>query len=557
MDKVTSHSWLDEKHNRLSARFAERHQSVLRQFFARDPSLWPLYKIKEIKELVNSKKNLFTPYNLALRQRISRESAIPQQVNPLVRFDPLALYAAATTKNWDDPASVENVISTPCDPAIHGAMLATIANPNLVYSEYAGNATELEKVVVRQMANLVGYDAADATGLFTQGGTFCNLYGYLLGLRKCFPDSVMRGFRDKQFAFINSQAGYYSNMTNLSLLGVNIEEQLIRVRLRENNQIDVQDLAKQLDNCLQEGKAVPTILLTFGTTDTFAIDDVAEVYLTRERICRQYALSYRPHIHVDAAVGWSLLFFRDYDFAQNPLGINSATLDGIEGHASLINGLRFADSISIDFQKWGYVPYTSSLLLVKKRQDMEFLKQDPNYFSYFEPQQRDNTHLQATIECSRSAVGVFSAYSALASMGFEGYQTLVAHGLQNANYMRCLLSQWPNCFVVSGENQGPCVTFRLYNPQLKESAQAQFYRERRLIKQKAYMENIVSSATFHRNHFLSRQRRELKTNWITSMARTDYDEQGHCLFLPGEKAVFLNPNTQRSDIEAFVHGLFS
>lgn len=154
-------------------------------------------------------------------------------------------------------------------------------------------------------------------------------------------------------------------------------------------------------------------------------------------------------------------------------------------------------------------------------------------------------------------MGVFSAYSALASMGFEGYQTLVAHGLQNANYMRCLLSQWPNCYVVSGENQGPCVTFRLYNPQLKESARAQFYRERRLIKQKAYMENIVSSATFHRNHFLSRQRRELKTNWITSMARTNYDEQGHCLFLPGEKAVFLNPNTRRSDIEAFVHGLFS
>ncbi|EJK2113213.1 pyridoxal-dependent decarboxylase [Vibrio navarrensis] len=310
MDKVTSHSWLDEKHNRLSARFAERHQSVLRQFFARDPNLWPLYKIKEIKELVNSKKNLFTPYNLASRHRISSESVIPQQVNPLVRFDPLALYAAATTKNWDDPASVENVISTPCDPAIHGAMLATIANPNLVYSEYAGNATELEKVVVRQMANLVGYDTADATGLFTQGGTFCNLYGYLLGL-------------------------------------------------------------------------------------------------------------------------------------------------------------------------------------------------------------------------------------------------------QNANYMCCLLSQWPNCYVVSGENQGPCVTFRLYNPQLKESARAQFYRERRLIKQKAYMENIVSSATFHRNHFLSRQRRELKTNWITSMARTNYDEQGHCLFLPSEKAVFLNPNTRRSDIEAFVHGLFS
>ncbi|HAS8091719.1 TPA: aspartate aminotransferase family protein, partial [Vibrio vulnificus] len=176
-------------------------------------------------------------------------------------------------------------------------------------------------------------------------------------------------------------------------------------------------------------------------------------------------------------------------------------------------------------------------------------------FSYFEAQQRNQTHLQSTIECSRSAVGVFSAYSALESIGIEGYQMLIAHGLQNANYLRCLLSKLRNCKVVSGSNQGPCVTFRLYPPEMEESAQALFYRERRLIRQKAYMESIVSSATYHRNNFLARKGRYLKTNWVDSIARTDYNEAGHCLFLPGEKAVFLNPNTQRRSIELFVANL--
>ena len=55
------------------------------------------------------------------------------------------------------------------DPAIYGAQMGILANPNLVYSEYAGVAEELEKKVVRQIALLAGYDPARATGIFTQG----------------------------------------------------------------------------------------------------------------------------------------------------------------------------------------------------------------------------------------------------------------------------------------------------------------------------------------------------------------------------------------------------
>ncbi len=40
-----------------------------------------------------------------------------------------------------------------------------------------------EKTVIRKVANLIGYDADKASGLFTQGGTMCNLYGYLFGIR--------------------------------------------------------------------------------------------------------------------------------------------------------------------------------------------------------------------------------------------------------------------------------------------------------------------------------------------------------------------------------------
>lgn len=102
-------------------------------------------------------------------------------------FDEVALYAAQHSKNWDDPRSVENVISTPSDPAIHGALLAMIANPNLVYGEYSGMAAELEKLVVRQIASLAGYSTEQATGIFTQGGRFVIYTDTCLGCAKHYP----------------------------------------------------------------------------------------------------------------------------------------------------------------------------------------------------------------------------------------------------------------------------------------------------------------------------------------------------------------------------------
>ena len=153
------------------------------------------------------------------------------------------------------------------------SVLGILANPNLVYSEYCGMAEELERLVVRQLANLVGYDPALATGVFTQGGTFCNLYGYLFGIRKSMPESMHLGLEYGQdYRMINSQGGHYSNTTNLSLLGVNITKKTIRIKLTQASNIDLKDLEQQLTACFRLGCLVPAIMLTMGTTETFAVD---------------------------------------------------------------------------------------------------------------------------------------------------------------------------------------------------------------------------------------------------------------------------------------------
>ncbi|WLD19197.1 pyridoxal phosphate-dependent decarboxylase family protein [Aeromonas veronii] len=552
----------DESVNAVHPDFSARFATVKANFFSRNPDLWPVFREPGFASL-----NEFRARGLAPDARLNAWpdgrarladlcETMPVPATMRTPGEPMAelLFAAALSKDWENPSSVENVITMSADPAIYGAQMGILANPNLVYSEYAGVAEELEKKVVRQIALLAGYDPARATGIFTQGGTFCNLYGYLLGIRKTLPEAKHKGLGHYQdYRIINSQGGHYSNITNLSLLGVDIENKTIRIQVGENNDIDLDHLERTLTACFALKHVVPTIMLTMGTTDTFGVDQVKPVFELRNRLCEQFEVTVKPHIHVDAAIGWSMIFFLDYDFAANPLAINSATLAGIERNVARFAELKYADSFTVDFQKWGYVPYTSSLVMIKEQDDLKAMENDPENFSYFERDIQGQTHLQSTIECSRGASGLFGAYAALNYMGVEGYRIVLAHCLQNANYFRYRLSQLGNVKLVAQENQGPSVGFKIYNPEWVSDPEAEFAFELARSGDPAYKARLQRNTDYHRSLFKGRGKVGLYTNWVEAVAHSDYDARGKYSYIAGEKAVFMNPACTREQINAFIN----
>jgi glutamate/tyrosine decarboxylase-like PLP-dependent enzyme len=552
---------LDRSHE-IDQAFEERVRTIMRYFFSRDPGYWPCFSDDGFRHVTAFRALHLPPQDRldaypdgkALSISVRSDASIPGGITPPGGAPSAMLeFAAALSKDWENPSSAENVITMPCDPAIYGAMMGALANANLVYEEYAGMANELEKFVVRQIAGLAGYNPDQAAGIFTQGGTFCNLYGYLMGIRKSLPEAKEFGMGyTHDYRMINSQGGHYSNITNLSLLGVDIRKRVIRVKISNNNNIDMRDLEHHLRACFDVGCVVPAIMLTMGTTDTFAVDPVKAVHELRNRLCRQYGIAVRPHIHVDSAIGWTMLFFLDYDFAGNPLDINAATLAGLRHNVDLFRELKYADSFTVDFQKWGYAPYTSSLVMFADKNDLKYMESDPENFSYFEDELQGHTHLQSTIECSRGAAGVFAAYAALNYLGIEGYQTVLAHCLQNADYFRHRLKQLGFAKVIAPENAGPSVGFRLYNPDAVRDANEEFAFEQSLQSGTDYTDRLSMNNRYHRQVFLDRGKVGLYTNWVSFIARTSYDEMGRCHRLPGEKAVFMNPATTRRQIEEFI-----
>ncbi len=370
-----------------------------------------------------------------------------------------------------------NVMPITLLPAVLGALGAVLINPNLVTSKYGKRANELEVRVVKSLAKILGFkDISKVGGLSLEGGTKGNMYGYIFGLRKAFPqvkEDGLMGIKEK-FLFINSQAGHFSNFTNLAAIGVG-RRNSIRIPSNSDSCINTAKLKETLENCYLHGIIVPTILITVGTTDACAIDDVKAVREIIDEVSAKYPTMHKPHLHIDAAIGWAMSFFNDYDVKANNLHFSESFIDKLPMIQDKCRSLYLADSITIDVHKTGFAPYSSSFLIVKNQDDFEYLMWDAKEFKYFDPSEAKIAPVQYSLECTRSAIGIYATCMAFNTLGIEGYQTLLAAGLQYSDKLKQKFMSFNNIGVIN-QSLGFTTLFRPY-PSFVKDAETLLIRE--------------------------------------------------------------------------------
>ena len=67
-----------------------------------------------------------------------------------------------------------------------------------------------------------------------------------------------------------------------------------------------------------------------------------------------------------------------------------------------------------------------------------------------------------------------------------------------------------------------------------------------------YAERLLRNNTWHREIFNQCGKVGLYTNWVEFISRSAYNKYGKYSYIPGEKAVFMNPATGRKQIDAFI-----
>lgn len=392
-------------------------------------------------------------YDTALQSRISEEPQTPEEVTRQLVDYLRGLFILG------HPKAQINVAPSPTIPSIIAGLLPSIYNPNMVSDESSRRVALAEVEAITMTADLVGYDAQTAGGVFTFGGTATLLYAIKIGLEKAFPGTRTTGVRSPGVIVCSDQA-HYACLTVANWLGLG-EENVVRVTTSEDNEIRLGELETQLREVIESGKRIACLVATIGTTDAFGLDDLQGMHRLLDRLVDEYDLDYRPHLHADAVIGWAWSVFRDYDFEKNELGFRHRTVRSLAGANRRIKHLALADSIGVDFHKTGFAPYISSAILFKNRADLGLVARDPASMPYLF--QLGNYHPgKFTLETTRSGSGPMAAVANLRLFGKTGLRSLLGHLVSMAEELREQLEGHAATTVLNGNNFGSVTLFRVY-----------------------------------------------------------------------------------------------
>jgi glutamate/tyrosine decarboxylase-like PLP-dependent enzyme len=221
-------------------------------------------------------------------------------------------------------------------PGMLAEMLAAGLNANLGGRDHM--PIEVERQITHWLRELFEFPDS-ASGLFVTGTSMANLLGVLIARTRALGIDVRRNgvaAAGKRLVAYTSAAahGCISQAMDLSGLGI---EALHVIPTNDRHQIDIDALNVAVIQDRIAGLTPFLLVGTAGTVDTGAIDDLAMLasIARREKIW----------FHVDGAIGALAIMASDI--------------------APQLAGIQQADSIALDFHKWGQVPYDAGFILVR------------------------------------------------------------------------------------------------------------------------------------------------------------------------------------------------
>ena len=219
------------------------------------------------------------------------------------------------------------VQSPPTAVGVVADLLASAADQNLTAWRSAPAAVHVERLTVRWLGQLVGFDD-DAAGLMVSGGSAANLTALLTAVRTCAgPDADRRGL-----VVYVSEEGHFSVAKAAGALGLSVR----RLPVDASWRLDVSALRDAVAADARAGLRPLCVVASAGTTATGAVDPLDRA--------ADVAAEHRLWLHVDGAYG--------------------APAAAVAAQRDHFRGIERADSLAIDAHKWLYVPVDCSALLV-------------------------------------------------------------------------------------------------------------------------------------------------------------------------------------------------
>jgi len=408
---------------------------------------------------------------------------------------------------------------------VHLKTIVAALNQNVVKLETSKVVSVIEKQVIAKIHRLI-FENSEAfyqahvqntettLGTFVEGGTTANLTALWVARNAKLPpkpgfDGVeidgmaeaLKAYDMDQAVVLVSRLGHYSLRKSAGILGLG-NKHVIPVETDRRNKLDTRALRDKIRE-LEEGPKKITIIAVVGiagATETGTVDPLGEM----ADICAEHGI----HFHVDAAWGGPTLLSERY--------------------RHLLNGIKKADSVTIDGHKQFYMPMSCGMVYFKDPTRMDVVAYHANYVN-----RRGSVDLGIkSLSGSREANSLILD-SALKIMGSKGYELLLNHGIEMAAAFAAEISRRPAFQLVTPPELN-ILTYRICPPEFHEAISAEDIGTRAAANERL---NKI-------NRDLQRLQREAGWSFVSRTALTADPELGHASVVL--RAVIMNPMTTLS-----------
>lgn len=223
-------------------------------------------------------------------------------------------------------------------PSIIGEIVVALSNTSSCTYESAPVSTLMEKYMIQQMLELVGFEQGE--GQMTTGSSNANMIAMMCA-RNLGNSQVKKGglFQENDmFAFV-SQDAHYSMDKAANILGIGTSH-LVKIPVNDRGEIIMSALEDEIAAVVKNGDNPFFVAATAGTTIRGAYDHLQPLLELREK--------YNFWLHVDGAWGGAVLM--------------SETL-----RSKFLGGIEHVDSVTCDFHKMLGSSLMCNFMLINNR----------------------------------------------------------------------------------------------------------------------------------------------------------------------------------------------
>ena len=219
-----------------------------------------------------------------------------------------------------------------------GSLVASALNINVTGWRSAPVGTEIERLALRWLKEMIGFPA-EAGGLLVSGGSMANFAALAAARSAKAPDVVRNGLTAAaRMTLYVSEEGHFSVRKAAGMLGLGTSN-VRRVPVNARQQLDLDALAHLVHADRAAGHLPFCVVACAGTVGSGAVDPIAAI--------AAFARAENLWLHVDGAYG------------------GFAALAPSARH--LFDGIAAGDSVTLDPHKWLYVPMGCGCVLYRDR----------------------------------------------------------------------------------------------------------------------------------------------------------------------------------------------